>query len=168
MKKGKIKKIAFLGLMSSLALVLSYAESLLPPILPAIPGIKMGLPNIVIICTLYKFGIREAISVSFVRLLCVALLFGNGMTLIYSICGASLSLALMWIFKRFNLFTMIGVSVIGGISHNAGQILAAIFLLKTTKIGYYMIILAITGTISGILVGLAGSIFTKRLNKIQF
>lgn len=167
MKNGKVKKIAFLGLMATLALVLSYAESLLPPIYPAIPGIKMGLPNIVIICTLYKFGIKEAISVSFIRLICVVLLFGNGMTLIYSISGAILSLALMWIFKKLDLFSMVGVSIIGGVSHNIGQILAAILILETTKIGYYMIVLAVTGTISGALVGLAGNIFTKRLNKIK-
>ena len=160
------KKIALLGVLTSVALVLSYLEAMLPPISTAAPGIKMGLPNIIVILLLYKFGLKEALMVSGIRVFIVALLFGNIMTLAYSVAGAVLSLALMTLFKKLNLFSIIGVSIIGGISHNLGQILVAIFLFDTIQIGYYMIILAITGTIAGVVIGIIGSILVKKLEKI--
>lgn len=160
------KKIALLGVLTSVALVLSYLEAMLPPISTAAPGIKMGLPNIIVILLLYKFGLKEALMVSGIRVFIVALLFGNVMTLAYSVAGAVLSLALMTLFKKLNLFSIIGVSIIGGISHNLGQILVAIFLFDTIQIGYYMIILAITGTIAGVIIGVIGSILVKKLEKI--
>ncbi len=160
------KKIALLGVLTSVALVLSYLEAMLPPISTAAPGIKMGLPNIIVILLLYKFGLKEALMVSGIRVFIVALLFGNVMTLAYSVAGAVLSLALMTLFKKLNLFSIVGVSIIGGISHNLGQILVAIFLFDTIQIGYYMIILAITGTIAGVIIGVIGSILVKKLEKI--
>lgn len=160
------KKIALLGVLTSVALVLSYLEAMLPPISTAAPGIKMGLPNIIVIFLLYKFGLKEALMVSGIRVFIVALLFGNVMTLAYSVAGAVLSLALMTLFKKLNLFSIVGVSIIGGISHNLGQILVAIFLFDTIQIGYYMIILAITGTIAGVIIGVIGSILVKKLEKI--
>ena len=160
------KKIALLGVLTSVALVLSYLEAMLPPISTAAPGIKMGLPNIIVILLLYKFGLKEALMVSGIRVFIVALLFGNVMTLAYSVAGAVLSLALMTLFKKLNLFSIIGVSIIGGISHNLGQIMVAIFLFDTIQIGYYMIILAITGTIAGVVIGIIGSILVKKLEKI--
>ena len=163
---NRTKKIAILGILASFAMVLSYLELLLPPISVALPGIKMGLPNIVIIFTLYRLGARHAITVSLVRILCVALLFGNAMTLAYSLAGAALSLALMILLKHFDLISPIGVSVVGGIMHNAGQILVAILVLRTVEIGYYMIILTVSGTVAGLLVGLAGYYLIKLLPKI--
>ena len=163
--RNSTKKIALLGVLTSVALVLSYLEALLPPISTAAPGIKMGLPNIIIVFLLYKFGLKEALTVSAIRVFVVALLFGNVMTLAYSVAGAVLSLALMTLFKKLNLFSIIGVSIIGGISHNLGQILVAIFLFDTIQIGYYMIILAITGTIAGVVIGIIGSILVKKLEK---
>ena len=163
--RNSTKKIALLGVLTSVALVLSYLEALLPPISTAAPGIKMGLPNIIIVFLLYKFGLKEALTVSAIRVFVVALLFGNVMTLAYSVAGAVLSLGLMTIFKKVKLFSIIGVSIIGGISHNLGQILVAIFLFDTIQIGYYMIILAITGTIAGVVIGIIGSILVKKLEK---
>ena len=164
---SKTKKIAFLGLLASLAMVLSYFELLLPPIYAGLPGIKMGLPNIVIIFALYKFGVKEAATVSFVRLVCVSLLFGTVMTFWYSLAGALLSLTLMWLLKHFDLFSTVGVSVVGGISHNLGQILVAILLLGRIEIGYYLIVLTVTGTVAGTLIGIAGSYLLKLLSKIK-
>jgi heptaprenyl diphosphate synthase len=161
------KKLTLLGLLTAIALILSYVEALLPPIFVAVPGIKMGLPNIAIIFVLYRFGLKEAAAVSLVRLAAVALLFGNAMTLIYSFAGAVLSLTLMSLLKRSNLFSMIGVSIVGGVSHNLGQILVAMWLMETVEIGYYMIILTVTGTIAGILIGLAGSFVLKYLNNLN-
>ena len=165
---GKTKIIALLGLLASLAMVLSYIEMLLPPLYSALPGIKMGLTNIVIIFTLYKLGVKEAVTVSAIRLLWIGLLFGNVMTLAYSVAGATLSLALMALLKHFGLFSIAGVSVVGGISHNVGQIAVAIFLLERAEIGYYLIVLSLTGTVAGLLVGLASGYLLKLLKKLDF
>lgn len=165
--KNNTKKIAFLGLAASVTLILSYVESLLPPLWAAVPGIKMGLPNIMIIFLLYRFGWKEAAAVSLVRLAAVALLFGNVMTLAYSFAGAVLSLLLMTLFKKWNAFSMVGVSIVGGVFHNLGQILVAMLVMQTREIGYYMIVLAVTGTVAGILVGLAGALVLKYTRHIS-
>ena len=161
--KNKTKKLTFLALSATLALILSYLESLLPPIVVSVPGIKLGLPNIVIICLLYRYGVKEAAAVSFVRLVAVWLLFGNVMTAVYSLAGAAISLFLMALFKKLSFFSMVGVSVIGGVTHNLGQILVAIFLFDSLLIGYYMLILALTGTLAGVFIGLAATFLLKRL-----
>lgn len=157
------KKIALLGLCTSVALILAYAESLLPPLFSAVPGIKMGLPNVVIIFLLYRMGVLNAAAVSFVRVLAVALLFGNPMTFAYSLAGAALSLLGMALLKKIDFLSTVGVSVAGGVLHNVGQILMAMFLLRTAELGYYLIVLAITGTLSGILIGLCGALAIKRI-----
>lgn len=162
--RKETRKIALLGVLTSVALVLSYLEAMLPPISTAVPGIKMGLPNIIIIFVLYKFGLKEAVTVSIIRVFIVALLFGNVMTLAYSVAGAVLSIALMTIMLKLDWFSTIGVSVVGGISHNLGQILVAIFLFDTIQIGYYMIVLAVTGTIAGVIIGIIASVLIKRLS----
>lgn len=164
----KAKSIAYFGLLASLALILSYIEAMLPPIYSSVPGIKMGLPNIVVIFTLYKFGVKKACVISLVRVFAVALLFGNVMTLSYSLAGAILSLSLMAVFKKSSLFSVVGISVIGGVSHNLGQILVAIFVMQTLEIGYYMIVLAVSGTIAGVIIGIIGSILVKRFKSVIF
>ena len=155
--------MAMLGMCASVALLLSYVETLFPPLFAAVPGIKIGLPNVAIIFLLYRFGVKEAAIVSFVRLIIVSMLFGNTMTLAYSVAGAVLSLLTMALLKRMNFLSTVGVSVAGGVSHNVGQILVAMVLLSTAEIGYYMIVLAVTGTVSGIFVGLCGAFLIKRL-----
>lgn len=161
--RAATQKVAFLGLCTAVALVLAYVELLLPPLFAAVPGIKLGLPNIVIVFILYRFGLRYAATVSLVRILAVTLLFGNPMTLAYSIAGAVLSLAVMSLLKKMNFLSTVGVSVAGGVFHNVGQILVAMLLLRTAELGYYLIVLSITGTISGILIGLCGGILAYRL-----
>ena len=161
--KHQSKKIAFLGLCAGVALVLAYVEALLPPLYAAVPGIKLGLPNIAIIFILYRFGLREAAAVSLIRIVAVALLFGNPMTFAYSVAGAFLSLLVMTVLRKLDLFSIVGVSVAGAVFHNVGQILTAMVLLGTAELGYYMIVLAITGTISGVLVGLCGAMAVKRV-----
>ena len=144
-------------------MLLSYVEFLLPPIFVSVPGIKMGLPNVVILYVLYALDFRYALLVSLVRICLSSLLFGNTMTFAYSIAGAMLSLLIMLILKKTDKLSVIGVSVAGGVSHNIGQILVAMLLLDTPQIAFYLIILAITGTVSGIFIGLCGAILTKRL-----
>ena len=157
------RKIVYLGLATAVAMVLSYLELLLPPVFAAVPGVKMGLPNIVILYILYCFGTKYAVAVSIIRVLAVSMLFGNVMTLIYSLAGATLSLIVMCILIRPDFFSPVGVSVAGGVFHNLGQILMAMLLLETAAIGYYMIVLAVTGTIAGIFVGLCGSFLIQRM-----
>lgn len=156
------KKAAYLGLGVALAMILSYVELLIPPIFTAVPGIKMGLPNIAIIYILYRMGFKSAFLVSVTRVLLVSLLFGNAMIMIYSLAGAILSIIAMAILKKLNLFSCVGISVCGAVLHNLAQIVVAMILLENAIIGYYMVVLAVSGTVSGIFVGLVGSKITKR------
>ncbi|MBQ9847086.1 MAG: Gx transporter family protein [Clostridia bacterium] len=165
--KIKTKKLTVLALFSAVAIIFSYIEAILPPIWSAIPGIKVGLSNIVTVALLYKFSLKEAAIVAFIRIIIIALLFGNVMTLIYSIAGFVLSVTIMAILKRTSLFSTVGVSIAGGVFHNLGQIIVAMILLQTKEIGYYMIVLAITGTVAGILIGIAGNLMLKYSNKLR-
>ena len=162
-RQKKTRKIAFLGLFTALAMLLSYVEAISPVLITAIPGIKMGLPNVVVIFVLYRFGAWEAALVSAVRVMVVSMLFGNPMTFIYSIAGAALSLAVMVVLKKMNFLSCVGVSVAGGVFHNVGQILVAMALLGTSAMVYYLVALAISGIISGILIGLCGALMIKKL-----
>ena len=162
-RQKKTKKIAFLGLFTALAMLLSYVEAISPVLITAIPGIKMGLPNVAVIFVLYCFGVWEAALVSAVRVIVVSLLFGNPMTFIYSIVGAMLSLAVMVLLKKMNFLSCVGVSVAGGVFHNVGQILVAMVLLGAKEVGYYIIALAVSGTVSGILIGLCGALMIKKV-----
>lgn len=159
--RQKTRKLTLLGVSAALALILSYAEAMLPPIWSALPGIKIGLPNVLTVFLLYKFGVKEAAAVSLVRILISSMLFGSPITFAYSIAGGALSLALMVLFKRLKIFSTVGVSVIGGISHNLAQIGVAILLFETWQIGYYMAVLVFSGTLAGILVGVLGSLTVK-------
>lgn len=160
--KHPAKKLALLGLCTAIAMVLAWVESQLPPLTTAVPGIKLGLPNIAIIFILYRFGWREAAAVSFVRILAVSFIF-NPATLPYSLAGGLLSLLGMTLLKKTDLLSVTGVSVAGGLLHNVGQILMAMLILSTAGLGYYLIILAVTGVVSGIFVGLCGSFAVKRV-----
>lgn len=160
---NKPKNLAFMGVCTALAMVLSYVEVMLPPIFPAIPGIKMGLPNIIIVFLLYRRGPIVATIVSLLRVAMVSMLFGNMMAFMYSLAGAVLSLIVMILLRRLHFLSTAGVSVAGGVSHNVGQIFMAMLLLETTELGYYLVILIITGTISGVLIGLCGATLIKRI-----
>lgn len=165
--KTDSKKITLLALFTTLAMILSYIESLIPPVFAATPGIKIGLPNIIIVFILFKFSFLYAVTVSFLRVFLVAMLFGNTVTLFYSIAGALLSLVVMFILKKINIFSIMGVSIAGAIFHNFGQIIVAIVLLETKEIAFYMIPLVISGVIAGIFVGIIGGILLNRFEKIS-
>lgn len=166
--KMKTQKLTFLAVFSAFAIVLSFVESLLPPIWSSVPGVKMGLPNIVIIFLLYKFSVKEAAAVSFIRILVIAFLFGNFMTLIYSLSGAVLSISVMWIMKKSKGFSMVGVSIAGGVFHNIGQIITAIIILGTKEIGFYLPVLAASGTVAGIFIGFGGILLIKYTGNYKF
>ena len=160
---NKAKTAAFLGVCTALAMILAYVEVLLPPIFPAVPGIKMGLPNIIIIFLLYRCGPVPAIAVSLLRVALVSMLFSNAMALLYSLAGAILSLLVMILLRRLNFLSTVGVSVAGGVAHNVGQILMAMLLLETSELLYYLMVLIVTGTIAGVLIGICGSLLIKRI-----
>ena len=155
-----------LGLCIALAMIMSYIEVLVP-LSFAVPGIKMGLANIVIIFVLYKLGTKEAILVSLIRVILVSLLFSNAMAMAYSIAGAVLSLGIMWLLKKTDKFSVIGVSISGGIMHNVGQIIMAVILLGTKQIALYLPVLLITGTATGIVIGIVSGLVIKRFEKIR-
>ena len=161
--QNKTKTVALMGLLTALALVLAYVEVLLPPLFPAVPGIKMGLPNMVIVFLLYRRGAGAAAVVSLVRILLVAALFGNVMSMLYSLAGGFLSLLVMVLLRRLNKLSAVGVSVAGGVAHNVGQTLVAMLLLETTELAYYMVVLTVTGTVAGVFVGLGGSLLIKKI-----
>ncbi|MBR7185140.1 MAG: Gx transporter family protein [Clostridia bacterium] len=167
--KNRSQTVAFLGLCTALALILAYVELLIQPLIPSIPGIKMGLPNIIIIFLLYRRGAASAAGVSLLRVLLVSMLFGNAMALIYSLAGGALSLLVMLLLRRLNWLSPVGVSVAGGVAHNVGQILTAMLLLETAELGYYLVVLTVTGIIAGVLVGLCGSLLVKHVpSKLRF
>ena len=158
----KARRIAFLGLMVALAFVLSYVEMLLP-INIGIPGAKIGLANLVVMVALYKLGPRDAFTLSLVRVLLVGFTFGNMAMMLYSLAGALLSFVAMIIGKRTNLFSAIGVSVLGGVFHNVGQIIVAMFVLETASLVYYLPFLVVIGTITGIIIGIISGMIVQRL-----
>ena len=163
-RKFNTRRITFLGLGVAVAMLLSYVEFLLPPIWSAVPGIKLGLANVIIVYLFFKSSIADAALVSLVRLFLSALLFGSVLTLMYSFAGAALSFLVMIALKKSGLFSEVGVSIGGGVFHNLGQILVAIAVLRTREIGYYMIILTFTGCVVGLFVGILGALMVKRVN----
>jgi len=163
----KPKRLILLSLLTALSIVLSYVEMLLPPIYAAVPGIKIGLANIVIVFLLYRVSFRSAFLVSIVRVALVSLLFGNAVMLAYSMAGAVLSLCLMAILKKTNRFSSISVSVVGGISHNLGQVIVAVILLQTPQIAYYMAVLSVSGALCGIAVGIVSAYVLKYTKNLK-
>lgn len=157
----KASKIAQYGLLTALALVLSYLESLIPPLW--VPGVKLGLPNLAVVFALYRLGWKDACAISLVRVVLVTLLFGNGAALAYSIAGAALSLSLMGLLKKTGKFSTVGVSVAGGVAHNAGQILMAMALLETSRLAWYLPVLWVSGTIAGVLIGIVSGVLVERV-----
>ena len=161
--KTNTKKLTALALTVSFAMLLSFIESRIPAFV-AIPGIKVGLANIAVIFCLYKFGAKEAIIVSIIRVLLVSMLFGSPISMIYSVAGALLSLCSMILLKKFTPLTEITVSVCGGVMHNIGQIATASIMLSTNVVIYYLPFLLLSGIIAGVAVGIAAGLLIKRID----
>ena len=160
-----IRKISQYGMMVALALIMSYIEAQIPAFF-AVPGMKLGLTNIVVVVSLYLLGSKSAMFINIVRIILVSLLFGNTMSLAFSFAGGMLSTIIMIILKKSGKFSTVGVSAAGGITHNIGQILVAVFLLNTGAITWYLPILWISGIISGVVIGIIAGIVTSRLAKV--
>ena len=159
------KKTAFYGMFLALALVAGYIEQLIPINL-GIPGVKLGLANIVTMLLLYIVGVPAACLISVLRILLSGFLFGSGFAMVYSAAGAAMSMLVMALLKKTKKFSSVGVSVAGGIFHNVGQIIVAMIVLETKALAYYLPILILSRLVAGILIGILSGILTKRLNPI--
>lgn len=157
----KGKDVAFLGIMTALSLCLSFVESLLPAFV-AIPGVKIGLANLVVVFVLYKLDFKKALLISLLRVLLSCVLFSNFLALIYSLSGALVSLVVMALLKKTQLFSTIAVSVSGGVFHNVAQVVVACLILNTSAIKYYIPVLLISGILSGALIGFIAALLLNR------
>ncbi len=161
----KTRKIAYLGLLIALAFIFSYVESLIP-VHSGIPGAKLGLANLVIIVALYTLNDGDAFLLSMIRIVLTGFTFGSMAAMLYSLAGGIMSLLVMVAAKRTKRLTLTGVSVLGGIFHNVGQILMAIVVLDTPSLVYYLPVLLLAGSLSGVAIGVLGAAVTKRIRKI--
>ena len=155
------RKTVHMGMLVALAMILSFIESQIPAFV-AIPGIKVGLANIAVIFALYRFGFREALTVSVIRVVLGSLLFGSVLSLLYSLAGALVSLAGMALMRRTGFFGMMGTSVCGALLHNLGQTAVAWLILRTRAVVYYLPFLIISAVAGGIVTGIVASALVKR------
>ncbi len=160
---GNSKKTVIVSLFITTALLLSYIESLIPFFF-GIPGMKLGLANLAVVIALYYYGRREALTVNVLRIVLAGLLFGNLFSILFSLAGAAVSFLSMLLARKMGL-SVYGVSMAGGVFHNAGQLLAAVFIVRTVSIGYYAPVLLIAGLLTGLLIGIMGEEVLRRLPK---
>ena len=158
-------RVAYFGVFTALALIFSYVETLIP-INFGIPGIKLGLANLIIIIALYKMKVKEACALSVVRVVLAGFMFGNLFSIIYSLAGGLLSLSVMVLLKKTDKFSLFGISMAGGVFHNVGQLIVAILVMENLNIVYYMRVLLISGLITGFVIGIVAGEMLKRLNKL--
>ena len=159
------KHIARYALLVALAMVLSWLESLI--VFPGLlPGMKLGLTNLVVIVALYRMSLRDAAMVSLARVALVSMTFGNAYSFFYSLAGAVLSLTVMTVLKRSDRFSILGVSIAGGVCHNLGQLLVAMAVLGTARLGWYLPWLLAGGVLAGAAVGTAAGVVAARVRSI--
>lgn len=156
------KRVAGVGVFVALAMVFSYIEVLIPFSF-GIPGVKLGIANIVVVTGLYLLKPQDVFMVSMVRVLLMGMLFGNGVSLLYSLAGGILSFLVMLLCIKFHFFSVPGVSVVGGVSHNLGQLLAAMAVLRNGTLLYYFPVLLVAGVLTGALIGMLSDRIIKVL-----
>lgn len=162
MNKNKTGKIAMMGMFVTLALIASYVESLVPFYFGA-PGIKLGLANLITVVVLYRSNWKNAATISVLRIVLSGFLFGNMFSIVYSFSGAAVSLFFMYVLKKIKGFSILGVSIAGGVFHNLGQLLAAVYFMENGHIMYYFPVLMIAGTVTGLLIGIGSREVLKRM-----
>lgn len=159
-------RAAYFGVFTALALMFSYIETLIP-VQFGIPGIKLGLANLMIVIMLYKRNAKDALLLSVVRILLSGFLFGNLSSILYSLVGGILSLCVMTLLKKKGGFSVIGVSVAGGVTHNVGQLIVAMLVVETYQVGYYFPILLVAGVLTGMGIGIVSQEVLKRIREIR-
>lgn len=155
-------KVAYLGVFLALALICSYVESLIPFYF-GIPGVKLGLTNLVVVLMLYCVGAKEALLISVLRIVLSGFLFGNMFSILYSLAGGLLSFIVMVLLKKMGKGSMVLVSVCGGIFHNVGQLIVAAIVVENYNIFYYFPILLLAGFLTGLLIGIASQEMRRRI-----
>lgn len=158
------KHIAYLGLLLTLALILSYVE-LLIPMFVAIPGVKLGLANLVVLICLYIYPAKYAFFISGMRVVLAGLLFGTMFSVMYSLAGAVLSFVVMILAKKVFKLGILGVSILGGVFHNVGQLLVAITVVSNYRIGYLFPYLLLSGILTGAIIGFIANAVVPYLKK---
>ena len=159
---SKARRVALTGLLSALALIFSYVEALVP-FNAGVPGIKLGLANLVPLIIMYRMDARYAFAANLIRVLLAGLLFSGLFAALYSLAGSCASFLVMYLLKKAGLFSVIGVSMGGGVFHNLGQLLVAILLISGPQLIHYMPVLIISGMAAGIIVGIGAYILIQRL-----
>lgn len=162
--KGPAHTIALAAILTALALIFSYIEAILP-LSVGIPGVKLGIANLVILTSLYVLGMRYAFLINILRILVAGLLFNGFFGAMYSLAGGILSLLVMYLLKKTNLFSTVGISMAGGVAHNLGQLLTAALIVSNIKMFYYFPILLFSGIISGVLIGIITHLILQKLPK---
>lgn len=161
-----MRRTAELGLLLAMALILSYVESLIPFSF-GIPGIKLGLPNLIVLLLLYDGRrVSEALLVNGLRIVLSGFLFSNLYAILYALAGAAFSFLAMLAGRRTKRLSMMGVSVLGGVFHNVGQLLVAMAVVETMAVAYYVPFLIVAGTVTGALLGFAGMELLPYLRRI--
>ena len=156
------KKAAYFGIFTSLALILSYIESLLP-LFYGIPGIKPGLANSMTLVMLYLSDPPTALMLAVARILLSGLMFGNLFAILYSLAGGLFSFLIMFLVKKYAGFSMLGVSMAGGVSHNIAQLVIAMLLIENLNLLYYLPVLLVSGLLTGTLIGIVSREVIRRL-----
>lgn len=159
-------RVAYFGVFTALALIFSYIESLIPFQI-GIPGIKLGLANLIVVIALYKMSLREAYLLSVTRVVLSGFIFGSLFSILYSLAGALLSLTVMAVLKKSGGFSVLGVSIAGGVMHNIGQLAVAVFVVRTFSISYYLPVLLIAGLITGLVIGIVSDHMLRRLSGLD-
>ena len=160
------KRITLVALMAALALIFSYIEVLFPFNI-GIPGVKLGIANLVIIVALYVLGPKYALTINVIRILLAGLLFNGLFGACYAMAGALVSFLVMYLLKKTDVFSVVGVSIAGGVSHNFGQILLAAIIVETPAIFTYFPVLIFSGIVSGAVIGIVATLIIKRINIIK-
>ena len=162
----RTKRLALSAILAALAMILSYIEALIPMPVP-IPGIKLGLANLIVIIAIYKLGFKYAFTINCVRILTAGLLFTGAFGVLYSFAGGILSIIVMYLLYRTQRFSMVGISMAGGVAHNLGQLLTACLIMSNIKLMAYFSILLFAGMISGILIGIVAWIVYGKLPHLK-
>ncbi len=156
------KKIALGGLLTALCLILSYVESRIPFFF-GVPGMKLGLTNLVVVFALYSDGTGYAGAINVMRILIAGFMFGNPFSIIYSLAGGILSLLVMAVLKKTGFFSVSGVSVAGGVAHNTGQLIVAALAVESYNVFFYLPALMISGAVTGFVIGVLVFTVLKRM-----
>ncbi len=146
------RKTVILGFLLALSMILSYIESLLP-LTVGIPGMKLGLPNLVVVLLLYSYGGKEAFAVNLLRIVLSGFLFGNLSAILYALSGAVCSFVMMLLLRKTGRFSIAGISIGGGVFHNIGQTAAACLVVEASAPLFYLPFLLAAGAVTGFLIG---------------